>query len=90
MLWYLHLCADSKIVVTDYVDQSSGTLMEQPNGGGHFTEVVLRPLVTLPKGADAAFAEKLHERAHRLCFIANSVNFSVHCEPTIQISSGMT
>lgn len=88
MLWYLHLCADAKIVVTEYVDQPSGTMMEQPNGSGHFTEVILRPLVTLQKGGDATLAKKLHQQAHDLCFIASSVNFPIHCEPTIQIASG--
>ena len=28
MLWYLHLCADSKIVVVDYVDDAVGTMVE--------------------------------------------------------------
>ncbi len=67
MLWYLHLCAEAGVVVT----------------GGHFTEVVLRPMVTLQAGSDAALAVQLHERAHHLCFVANSVNFPVRCEPTV-------
>lgn len=49
MLWYLHLCADAKIVVTEYVDQASGVLMEKPNGDGHFTEIVWRPLLPSKK-----------------------------------------
>ena len=85
MLWYLHLCADAKVVVTDYVDDASGTMVMTPDRGGHFTEVVLRPNVTLKRGGDAALARELHERAHQLCFIANSVNFPVRCEPAIQI-----
>ncbi len=28
-------------------------------------------------------AHALHEAAHKLCFIANSVNFPVACEPVI-------
>lgn len=83
MLWYLHLCADAKIVVMDYTDDAHGTMVQTPSGG-HFTEVVLRPSVTIRQGGDAVLAEQLHERAHRHCFIASSVNFPVRCEPSIR------
>ena len=82
MLWYLHLCATAKIVVISYVDEATGRLAETADGGGHFTEVVLRPTVTIERG-DAAQAAELHDRAHHLCFVANSVNFPVRCEPTV-------
>src|SRR5882724_9252455 len=49
MLWYLHLCADSKIVVTAYSDTPVGFMAETADGGGHFTKVVLRPRVILKK-----------------------------------------
>lgn len=85
MLWYLHLCAEAKIVVTAYVDEASGTMAESPGGGGHFTEVVLKPTVTVTAGSDTALATQLHERAHALCFISNSVNFPVRTEPHIRV-----
>lgn len=81
MLWYLHLCAEHKIVVVDYADAADGTMVETADTGGHFTEVVLRPSVTLAPGSNTELAESLHERAHHLCYIANSVNFPVRCEP---------
>ena len=81
MLWYLHLCAEAGVVVTAYVDDATGTMVEVKETGGHFTEVVLRPEVTLQPGSDATLAAGLHERAHHLCFVANSVNFPVRCEP---------
>ena len=84
MLWYLHLCADAKIVVTSYEDRAEGTMIETEDGGGRFTEVTLKPAVTIGAGGDLELARTLHERAHHLCFIANSVNFPVRCEPTIQ------
>jgi organic hydroperoxide reductase OsmC/OhrA len=85
MLWFLHLCATSQIVVTDYADRASGVMVEGANGAGRFREVVLRPDVAIEPGADAAKANELHERAHELCFIANSVNFPVRCEPVTRI-----
>lgn len=81
MLWYLHLCATAGIVVTDYADEAEGTMVEDANGG-RFERVVLRPRVTISAG-DAAKAAALHHEAHRLCYVANSVNFPVDCEPSI-------
>ena len=81
MLWFLHLAADSGLVVTSYEDNASGTMMETADTGGHFIEVVLRPKVSFDAGTDQSLAAQLHERAHHLCFIANSVNFPVRCEP---------
>lgn len=82
MLWYLHLCADAGIVVTGYEDNASGT-MEQQAGKAHFTSVVLKPKVTITTGGDVEKAEKLHERASELCFIARSVNFPISHEASI-------
>ena len=86
MLWYLHLCADARIVVTAYSDEAVGVMAETPDGGGHFTAVVLKPSVTLEAGSDVGQAKQLHERAHALCFIANSVNFPVRCQPSIHVA----
>ncbi|MEU5882623.1 OsmC family protein [Spirillospora sp. NPDC047279] len=82
MLWFLHLCVGAKITVTAYTDRPYGTMAETPDGSGHFEEVVLRPHVTVTDPSDAERAVALHERAHQMCFIANSVNFKVHHEPT--------
>jgi len=86
MLWYLHLCAEAKISVIEYVDEASGAMAERPDGGGRFTEVTLRPQVVIAPGGDLARAEELHEGAHHLCFIANSVNFPVRCEPRTRVA----
>lgn len=82
-LWYLHLCAEAGIIVHAYVDAAKGVMEEAPDGTGKFTQVTLRPRVTVAEGADKEKALSLHESAHSNCFIANSVNFPVLCEPTI-------
>jgi organic hydroperoxide reductase OsmC/OhrA len=79
-LWYMHLCADAGIVVTAYEDAAEGTMVEEADGGGRFTAVVLRPRVTVAPGSDAEAALRIHADAHRLCFVARSVNFDVRCE----------
>lgn len=83
-LWYLHLAAEAGIVVLAYHDEPVGTMVEDADGGGRFTRVVLRPTVTIRAGDDAALARALHERAHALCFIARSVHFEVACEPVVR------
>jgi organic hydroperoxide reductase OsmC/OhrA len=90
MLWYLHLCADAGIVVMEYVDRASGTIEETSDGGGHFKEVVLRPAASIKRGGDVGLAMTLHERAHHLCFIANSVNFPVRCEPHVDVEAAVS
>ena len=86
MLWYLHLAAVAGVVVTGYVDDAVGTLLESAQSG-RFTEVVLRPQVTITTDSDPVRAASVHEDAHHACFIANSVNFPVRCEPRIVIES---
>jgi len=83
-LWYLHLCADAGLVITSYVDRAEGVMTEDADGGGRFRVVTLRPVVTFAPGADLDRALELHHEAHRLCFIANSVNFPVEHEPELR------
>jgi len=85
MLCYLHLCSKAGIVVTDYEDDANGEMVEMKDGGGHFTAVTLRPAVTFASAVDTELVQKFHERAHQLCFIANSVNFPVQCVPSTNV-----
>ena len=87
MLWYLHLCANAGIVVIDYCDRSVGKMSETKDGGGRFTEVILKPEITITAQSDLEQAKQLHHKAHELCFIANSVNFPILCQPLINRNS---
>jgi organic hydroperoxide reductase OsmC/OhrA len=84
-LWYLHLAAVNAIVVKAYVDAAEGTMSEEADGSGRFTRVVLRPRITIAPGGDVEKARALHRDAHEKCFVANSVNFPVECEPEIVV-----
>jgi hypothetical protein len=83
MLWYLHLCAVAGVVVTSYRDDADATMTETDDGGGHFTEAILRPAVTVASAEMIQTATSLHKQAHAKCFIANSVNFPIRHEPVI-------
>lgn len=82
LLSYLHVAADRGVVVTGYTDDSVATLRTTADGGGHFTSVTLRPVVTI-SSADVELALSLHHEASLKCFIANSMNFPVGHEPRI-------
>ena len=81
MLWYLHFCAVNNIVVTAYEDDASGTMQTEADGNGRFTNVTLRPRVTISGTCDEAKAIALHNQAHKFCFVSNSVNFPVDVQP---------
>lgn len=82
MLWFLHLCADSGVIVTDYVDKPVGVMVETENGGGKFKEVTLNPTITVTDISMVDKIDGIHRKANELCFIANSVNFPVHHKST--------
>jgi len=83
MLWYLHLCSVNHITVVDYQDQASGVMREHDDGSGEFVSARLKPAVKIAAGNDHLKALALHAEAHRLCFIARSVNFPVEVTPSI-------
>lgn len=86
LLSYLHVCAVNDVVVTAYTDSAEGMMMET-SGSAQFTEVVLRPRVTVAAPSMVGQAERLHVDANAACFIARSVNFPVQHQPTIEVAA---
>jgi organic hydroperoxide reductase OsmC/OhrA len=87
-LSYLALCTRGGVNVVSYEDEATGT-MSRFERGFHFTDVLLRPRVTIAAGSDPEKAHALHEKAHTTCYIANSVNFPVRNEPVITVMAGV-
>lgn len=81
MLSYLYVCALEGIVITGYRDLATGVMEELDTDGGSFKEVVLHPEFSVAAPEMKERAMELHHRAHEICFIANSVNFPVICNP---------
>jgi organic hydroperoxide reductase OsmC/OhrA len=89
-LWYLGLCAKAGISVLSYRDEAEATMLEDAGledagGAGRFVSATLRPTITIRAGGDITAARRLHLDAHEHCFIANSVNFPITCDPVIMI-----
>lgn len=85
MLSYLYLCSMEGVVITSYLDNATGIMIENESGGGKFKEVTLNPIVSVTEESMVEKAIALHHKAHEICYIANSVNFEVKCNPTCTI-----
>ena len=82
MLSYLAVCAHAGIVVLSYEDAAAGTLARR-DGRVRFVDVLLHPKVVLEVGSAIEKARALHEKAHDICVIVNSVNFPVRHEADV-------
>jgi organic hydroperoxide reductase OsmC/OhrA len=86
LLSYLHVAASRGVVVTAYSDAAVGVMRQTDAGGGRFTSVTLRPVVTVADAAMVDEALAAHGEASEKCFIAASVNFPVGHEPRILVA----
>jgi organic hydroperoxide reductase OsmC/OhrA len=81
MLTFLAIASRRRLVVDRYEDDATGFLEKNEAGKLAMTRVVLRPRVVFAGAAPGAdVVADLHERAHRECFIANSVLTRVEIE----------
>lgn len=86
MLWYLHFCSESKIVVTDYIDNATAILDETENGNGKFSSITLNPTITITDQSMVELATELHKKANEFCFVANSLNLKVTHQPIFEVA----
>lgn len=79
MMTFLALAAKAAWPVASFEDRAVAHLGKGPKGRTAVTRIDLHPLVRFSDGfsVDAAELEKMHDRAHRYCFIANSLADSV-------------
>ena len=58
-------------------------MIENEDGSGQFTEVMLNPRMAITDAARIEEAMRLHDKAHHLCFLARSMNFPVVHKPLV-------
>jgi organic hydroperoxide reductase OsmC/OhrA len=82
MLSFLALAARKRWTVQSYRDAAVGLLAKNEEGNLAVTEVTLRPQIrfSAPEPSPDSVA-RLHESAHQICFIANSVRTRIRIEP---------
>lgn len=81
-LTFLFLAARSHVLVTGYTDDAIGELTSE-DGRTRMATVKLRPHIMLDPSASVERVRALVDKAHRQCFIGNSVSAAVSVEPTI-------
>ena len=83
MMSFLDLARRANFVVASYSDRAQGQMSRVARGKMAITKVVLRPAITLvaTENPDPTWLTDLHEKAHDVCFIANSVNCEIVVEP---------
>jgi organic hydroperoxide reductase OsmC/OhrA len=89
MMTFLAVAARDGWVVDAYDDHALGYLEKNAEGRTAVTRVTLRPAVRFGGDLkpDAAALTKLHEKAHRGCFIAASVKTEVNVEPVAALAT---
>ena len=85
MLSYLALAARRGIDVRAYSDRATGTL-GMKDGKMRMTKIVLRPRLEVGDESEIEPAKVLHERAHQICFIANSLAVEMVIEPEAAVA----
>jgi len=58
-------------------------VVDRVNGVTRFTEIVLRPRVALPAGADLVRVQRALEKAERACLVSASLDTPIRLEPAI-------
>lgn len=83
MLTFLALASNKSFVVDNYEDNAVGRLEKNANGKLAITRIELRPKIIFggDKRPTQADLDWLHDKAHRECFIANSVTTEVRVTP---------
>jgi len=83
MMSFLDLARRANFVVSSYRDNAYGELNRVARARMAITKVVLRPEITLvaSEEPDPTWLTDLHDKAHEVCFIANSVNCEILVEP---------
>jgi peroxiredoxin-like protein len=69
----------------DFVSMSveAEGFVDRVNGRTRFTEIVLRPRVALPAGADWVRVQRVMEKAERACLVSASLDTPIRLEPEI-------
>jgi organic hydroperoxide reductase OsmC/OhrA len=82
MLTFLALCAKAKVEVVGYEDHAESVL-DTVDKVTRITQVHLHPVIRVTRGTSMAKVVDLFEKAHKYCFVANTVTCKTVMEPRI-------
>lgn len=82
MLYFLAICEGNGYAVSSYEDEAVGKVSKGPDGAFWVSDITLHPKASFSsqKHPDRETLSRLHHRAHKGCFIANSIKTQVSIE----------
>ena len=66
-----------------WLELSAHGVLDRREGVTRFTEIVLRPKLTVAQGTDRAHAVRIMEKAEKACLISASLSTPVRLEPEV-------
>ena len=82
MLTFLALCAKAKVEVVGYEDRAEA-ILDTVDKVTRITQVHLRPVIRVTRGTSMAKVVELFGKAHKYCFVANSVTCEAVLAPRV-------
>lgn len=83
-LTFLALAKKVRLDVREVTGQNEA-ILEKVGRVPTVTKIILRPQITLAPGGDVAKAKEMYEKAHKYCYIANSISSETVMEPTFAV-----
>jgi organic hydroperoxide reductase OsmC/OhrA len=84
LLSFLALAARARVDVLAYDDDAEG-VMDDADEPARIQSIVLHPRIVVAGGTSEERVRGLVERAHRLCYVANSLRTEIAVEPTVEV-----
>jgi peroxiredoxin-like protein len=82
LLTFRAIAKVSQLPFVSLTVEASGTVDKQ-DGTTRFTEIVLRPRLTLPRGTNLERAHRILERSEKACLVSASLSTPLRMEPTV-------
>jgi peroxiredoxin-like protein len=82
LLTFRAVAAASRIEFASLAVEGEG-IVDRQDGRTRFTEIILRPRLTLPAGADWVRVQRALEKAERTCLVSASLDTPIRLEPEI-------
>lgn len=82
LLTFRAIAKMSQLPFVSLTVETVGTVNKQ-EGATRFTEIVLRPRLTLPPGANHERAQRILERSEKACLVSASLSTPIRLEPTL-------
>jgi peroxiredoxin-like protein len=84
LLTFRAIAKASRIEFASLAVEGEG-VVDRAEGGMRFTEIVLRPRLALPAGADATRVRRALEKAEQTCLVSASLSTPIRLEPEIAV-----